>query len=460
MPPSNVTGLITDVLRAELGGGGYGRAMPYGRRRQLVDRGIEEALSLGLQDLLASIETRTITDAVGVTTGSFFHHFANRAKFAEAVAHRFEELWRLRIDRVLRETRTVLEEASAERIRDAAAQEWDHLVGVDAGAGLQHLLWVARNAPLGEGSDLTGRQILRGAYQAFVDTVQPVYEASLENMGREMLPPFTGRDMTVMMNALAEGFQMMALVAPELVRHDLYVDAVAAAFIVITRPRTERADVADSELALLEADLNVRPPKARPRERVETWRHIADAAAPLFAERSPTDVRVAEVAEAAGVSPSTVYHQFGTVSAVAAAGWAQHVPELREISEVPLTAEEGPLLRIEQVLTRYVELIKANPGMAQALVSEVVREAGPAGTRGRQREIRDIVPLAPLVLHHVRELRVRGLLRRRIDSERLARSLIHLCTMQALLFPEESVERVVDETMAMVFDGSLVAPTG
>jgi len=423
-----------------------------------VDEGIQRVLSQRLQDLLASVETRAITDAVGVTTGSFFHHFANRAKFAEAVAARFGDLWQERIDRLVQEAVEVVDDTTVEQLRATAAREWSHLVEAGEVAGLQHLLWVARDQPLAEGSAVTGRQILGEAYRSMIDEVQPHYAESLNRMGREMMPPFSLHDLTVLMTVLAEGLQVLAHVDPGAVRSELYVDAVVVTTIAATRPRVERADVALPELASLEASMVVRPPVSERREQGEMWRHIADAAAPLFADRSPSEVRVAEIAEAAGVSPSTVYHRFGTVSAVAAAGWARYMPELRAIAEQPLTAEEGPLVRIEQVLTRYVELIKSNRGMTAALVSEAVNESGSGAAHGSRLSVGEIVTVPALVVAHVRELRARGLLRRRIDNERLARSLLQLCTMQALLFPEESVERIVDETMAMVFDGSLVVP--
>jgi AcrR family transcriptional regulator len=193
---------------------------------------------------------------------------------------------------------------------------------------------------------------------------------------------------------------------------------------------------------------------------VETWRHIADAAAPLFLDRSLTEVRMADVAEAAGVSTSTVYHQLGSVTAVAAAGWARHIPELQAISELPITIEEGPLLRIEQVLTRYVQLAKESRGATEALVIEIMNEVNPSAGPGRRRSIRETVPLPELLVGHVRELRVQGLLRRRIDTFRLARSLVQLVTIQVLMFPDDPVERIVDETMGMAFEGSLVTGAG
>ena len=63
--------------------------MAIDRRTDLVDAGISLLSEQRFQELLASVETRSIADDAGVTTGSFFHHFRNRSHFAMAVADAF-----------------------------------------------------------------------------------------------------------------------------------------------------------------------------------------------------------------------------------------------------------------------------------------------------------------------------------------------------------------------------------
>src|SRR3546814_4079042 len=143
------------------------------------------------------------------------------------------------------------------------------------------------------------------------------------------------------MTAFAEGMQMRHAVDPEVGRDDLYADAIAAILLGVTRPRVERSDTIPApELSTLETRFLVhRRPGPTADVPTETWRHIADAAAHLFVDRAPGDVRISEVAVAAGVSTTTVYHHFGTVTAVAAAGWARHVPELEAIASAPRSEE-------------------------------------------------------------------------------------------------------------------------
>lgn len=432
--------------------------MAVDRRSELIDAGISLLGRQQFQALLAAVETRSIADEAGVTTGSFFHHFRNRSHFALAVADAFVSRWAERVDRLEGAAAASNDSEGYDGIRPAAADEWAGLVAEEDLSALQHLLWSVRRQELGAETSRTAGDVLHDAYRGLTDSVEATYLEGVRRLGREMLPPFTSCDLTVVMTALAEGLQMRHGADPESVREGLYADAVSAVLLGITRPRVERSE-ADSapELSTLESRLLVQ--RRRQPEAVETWRHIADAAAHLFVDRSPGEVRVSEVAAAAGVSTTTVYHHFGTVNAVAAAGWARHLPELEAIASAPITADEGPIRRIEQVLLRYVQLARENRGITEALAAQIVTEAAPVSEREWPRDFRAVVPLPGLLLPLIRELRAVGRLRRRMDTVRLARSLVHLTTMQALLFGDEPDERIVDETMSLIFDGALVAPS-
>lgn len=432
--------------------------MAVDRRGELVAAGIALLLKRRFQDLMADVETRTIVDEVGVTTGSFFHHFRNRAHFADAVGDAFVAAWERRVEHLRAASTSYVEDGGASGVRPAATDEWKSLEDDDAAASLQHLLWAVRDQPLSEDTARTAGDVLRSCYDHLTHRVEEPYREALRMMGREMLPPFTSHDLTVVMTAFEEGLQMRRGVDPDAVRSDLYADAIAAILLGVTRPMVGRSEAAPApELAGLEARFRVQPHDSHDGP-TEVWRHIADAAAHLFVDRSPHDVRVAEVAAAAGVSPQAVLNQFGTVAAVAAAGWARHMPELEAIASVPQTDDEGPIRRIEQVMLRGVELTRENRGAAEALIAQVIHESAPWPGRGERRSIRDVVPIPGVLVPLIRQLRTDGLLRRRMDATRLARSLVHLSTMQSLVFVDESPARIVDETMTLAFDGALVAP--
>lgn len=81
---------------------------------------------------------------------------------------------------------------------------------------------------------------------------------------------------------------------------------------------------------------------------------------------------------------------------------------------------------LEQVLGRFVELAKQDRGATEGLILEVLAESGPVAPWNRLHKIRSSIPIPSLVIPHVRELRARGLLRRWVDTESLARSMLQL----------------------------------
>lgn len=416
------------------------------RRRELVDAGIALALQQCFQDLLMSVDTRSITEAAGVTTGSFFHHFRNRSQFTEAVVERFAEMGEASTQRTL----DVLESLMADEtgnVRVAASSQWAGLKEERSLSGLQHLLWVSRDEPLSDQTTRTGAEVLAQRHLQYDRTLVPACERALAAIGREMLPPFTVEDLLIGMAALANGLEMRQTVEPERVRDGLYGDLVSSVVVAITRPRGELAD--EVEPAGSERRQVVRPSSPSREPHGATWVQIAEAAAPLFVDRRVGDVKIAEIAEAAGVSASTVYHQFGRVSAVAAAGWARHHAELAAIAAEPLTPREGPVVRMEQVLTRYIQIARENRGALEGLVLETVSGA----TEGRATA--GAVPVTSLIVPHIRELRARGVLRRRIDSVALARSIVQLTAMRVLATPEDPDERIIDDTLGMMLEGAL-----
>lgn len=433
--------------------------MAADRRGQLVDAGVALVVQQRFQDLLASVDTRSITGEAGVTTGSFFHHFRNRGHFAQAIADRFVEMWQTSVDQVVADADALSGVESNGDVRSVAQADWDKLEGAMVEAGLLHLLWVARDQPLSQEHEETAGELLDRCYRYLLDNGGPAFQRAVAGMGREMMPPFDAVDLSVTLTALADGIQMRQAVQPDVVRPDLFADLVAAMLIALTRPVGERGDPV--ELADLERHLvtPVRRPPAPERE-APTWRQIADAAAPLFVGRPISEVKVADVADAAGVSSSTVYHQFGTVSAVAACGWARLLPELVAISAAPLTPEGGPIVRLEQVLARYIELGREHRGALEGLVLEVLALRGIDAGRPRPRNIAEAVPLLDLLVPHVRELRARGQLRRRIEAAGLCSTILQLVSLRNLTTPEDPVERIIDETLGIVLDGALVAGSG
>lgn len=413
---------------------------------------------LRFEDVLRAVETRAIADAAQVTTGSFFHHFRSREHFAAAVVDRWEALWEERVARLVAFAVQAADVSGHGGVRAAAAREWEALAQPGVHESVQRVLWALRDQPLPGRGGRTGRDLLSDAYAKLSAAVRPDYERGLRGLGREPLPPFTSHDLEVLTTAVAEGLQLRAAVDPGAVRADLYGDAVAGLLLGISRPRPGPEAAAEQiDLARLEMRLGGTRQPAPSDEQPERWREIADAAAHLFVDRSPGDVQFSEVAAAAGLGVGIVRQEFERVSAVAAASWVRHVPEIVAVAGPPLAPGEDPTRRIEAVLLRYVELLRTNPGAAEGLIGEVVRSMRP-GVEAR-RDVRALFPVPSLLTPHVEELRRQGRLRRRVEIARLSRSLVHLVTMQATMFPDDSPARIVDETMTMTFDGTLNEPS-
>jgi AcrR family transcriptional regulator len=425
------------------------------RRSELVDAGVDLVLSQRFQDLLASVDTRSITERAGVTTGSFFHHFRNRAAFAEAVLDHLEALWARSDQR----SRAIVDAYTAGTdLETAATSEWEGLDAERSMGKLTHLLLASAAQPVTEGSERSGVDVLAERYRRLDEVLLPAYRRSRAAIGREMMPPFTEEDLAVALTAVSGGLDQRRGFDPGAVRDGLLADCIAALVLAMTRPVGETVGTGDLRTVLdphVPAPVAPAPASARSSS---TWRQIADAAAPLFAERSVADVKISEIAAAAGVSASTVYAQLGTASAVAACGWARHLPELEAIAAEPLTTTQGPVSRIEQVLTRIVELAREHRGAAEGWVIEAMAEAAPDPSRPRPRRISEAVPLADLLVPHVRELRTRGVLRRRIDTESLATSALQLVVMRVLTCGPEPVERTIDETFGVLLEGALARP--
>jgi len=431
-----------------------------GARAEMVEAGVALGAAESFQALLDGIPVRRIAAAAGVSPGSFHHHFRSRTAFVEAVVDHWAAAWAARSVDLGAQLDAPTREPGVGPMRAAAQREWESLCRADPVDALRHVLWALRAQPVAGAGTRPAGELLQDAYRQREDIVAPLYARGLRGLGREVLPPFTIAEYALIAGALADGLQMRAAVEPGAVRADLYADAVGALVLGFTRPRGPDGDGDRADLRRLEQRLVVnRTARSEPDgSRPEMWRHIVTAAAHLFADRSPDEVGMAEVAAAAGVAEGVVRQHLGTVSAVAAYGWVRHLDRFREVGEGDLGPDEDPLRRIELILVDFVSLARAERGAAEGLVSHLLREMSPRRPNDLP-PLRHVVPMPAILAEQIGELRRRGRLRRRIEIERLARSLTHLVTMQALLFPDESEDRIVDETMTLVFDGALRSPS-
>jgi AcrR family transcriptional regulator len=129
----------------------------------------------------------------------------------------------------------------------------------------------------------------------------------------------------------------------------------------------------------------------RERKKRETRQHISDVATGLFLERGFDEVRVADVAAAAGVSEKTVYNYFETKEALLLDREEQMEQALRSALG-PGAATSSPIEAMVQVilaeLTDFYELWGAGDGFREVLRFRALIEQTPS-LRAAQRDMMD-----------------------------------------------------------------------
>lgn len=97
---------------------------------------------------------------------------------------------------------------------------------------------------------------------------------------------------------------------------------------------------------------------------------LLDAATDLLPDRGYAALRMADVAERAGVSRQTVYNEFGSKSALAQAVALRTASEFLEGIKQRLEGADGLLIAIEQAVVYTIEHARENRLVAAALGTE------------------------------------------------------------------------------------------
>lgn len=89
-------------------------------------------------------------------------------------------------------------------------------------------------------------------------------------------------------------------------------------------------------------------------------------------------------------------------------------------------------------------------------MSEVLLDARHRGDDPVSARVLATLPFAELLAPHIRELRARGRLRRRVGSHSLARTILQVVAMRTLATPDDPPERILDDTFGLVLEGALL----
>jgi len=207
--------------------------------QRMLDVGLTMLRDEPAEHLFERLEAQAISTRAGVTTGSFYHHFANQdgfigslleyalanktnPPFAQAVAV-FEER--------LAAGATFLDAfmASAARL-----MEWQQ---TNPTFPLQMAVWAK------SGRDPTMARRLDRMYRLAEDETVEYYEAIVNLLGREMRPPFTLRDLAGTFIAVFEGLSVRRAVSPSAVPQKRLGALLLPIVSMMTRPNDDPDDV-------------------------------------------------------------------------------------------------------------------------------------------------------------------------------------------------------------------------
>lgn len=408
--------------------------LPDEPRARLVAAGLRVLDDLPLPKALAGATTAAVAAQAGVTTGSFFHHFANAAEFADAVALSFLEPpddERELADELVGSLQHL---ELLEVLRTALTDAWQ-VYAADEGIARrfrgQMLMWAHHHQSLQQPADgcATVADVLRRALEIRQREAADSWRALLAAADRTLAEPFDMDRLAVALTAMFHGLMIRHAVDPDAVDDELFGDVTAAVAMSITVPRGGR--LRDEDLGRPLVDDSRLSPQARSgaRRRRETRNRITDAATGAFAG-GWEDVSISEIAELSGVSPQTVINLFTTSRAVAASTFVRHTPDIRAVSTE--MSEADPLDALGATLTRLAECVSADPEPARALLSERLAVLLHRGTDLADMDIRVEVPLADSLIVHLSRLDLGGR-----EPTDVAATLINFVIMQTLGRPHQ-----------------------
>jgi len=429
-------------------------------RDRLVRAGILELVEQPLHKAIGGITTAQVARRAGVTTGSFFHHFANAEEYADAIALSYA-LPPSDVDQAIGEINEALLDVHLLDIMRASLREaWQTFRSDEVMSTtfrVQMHLWAHHDQPLSRPSDdfETLADILRHTYRRRQEEAAGVWGALLERTGRKLLPPFTLESLAATLNSLFEGLTLRAAVDPESVPDELFAQVATALGAALTVPRGSHLRLADLTRPL--RDESRLSPQARSgaRRRRETRARITEASLDLFADGWES-VSASDVAEAAGVSPQTVINAFRSVRTVAATIFARNLPEIRRVAvgEDPSTEGRPPLERLEAGLRCLSEAVEADPEPARALLGERIEVNLHQGGELTENDIRIEVPIAEPFLQVIEQLELG-------DAEPIdvVRTVVDFVLAHSLGRPDRA-EETARMAMRLLPDAALVGTDG
>ncbi|MBS1836990.1 MAG: TetR/AcrR family transcriptional regulator [Actinobacteria bacterium] len=342
-------------------------------RNELIRAGVELNDELTIERLFAGVTTAAVAARAGVTTGSFFHHFANSSEFAAAlVRSQFRE--RLEAPAVTGELVEAV--ASGELARSLAivlTSSWQGITSNHerrAERRAQMHLFAHHRAALpvdGEHPEWsTVGDVLRDTYRHQFDGIALAWQQILDLTEMRLEAPFNTHRLAISVHALMLGLEIIDAIDPTAVDDQLFADTAATLAGAASRLdlRVPRVVVADELGQATEAS-----PQARSgaRRRQDTRNRIVEATSGMF-DHGWDHLSATDVAEVSGVSTQTVINLFGQVRLVCAATFVRHLPSYRRAIDAAMP--DRPMDALHDALLHLARAAAADPHPARALLVE------------------------------------------------------------------------------------------
>jgi len=181
----------------------------------------------------------------------------------------------------------------------------------------------------------------------------------------------------------------------------------------------------------------------------------------LFLQQGFGEVSLRQVAAAAGTTPAMIHYYFGDKLGLYRAMIEDAVgPLIASVQRLGQAAgDDGPSL--EQVMRAYMQMVAANPWFPALVIQEVLSQSGHLRSEFIDRYAGRTAPALVAVLRRERE---QGRLRRDVDPQFAAVSLLSLCVFPFASLPVtgpvlgfrpegEALDRFIGHTVQLFRDG-------
>ncbi len=415
-------------------------------RAALIRAAWELVDEMPLHELLSAVRVEDVVAEAGVTTGAFFHHFASRQQFVDAMV---EDLLLKAHDRASLEELGALESIDAgETGSDLRNEAESFLSMVDHAEGARTLrrmllLW-SRSADDLIGDATLGALLTEHYWEPAEATQREIWRLVLNLAERYPLAPFDRAAMTLVMEALGTGFLVRRLAAPELFTIELFADVVMLLISTMSTPISGTVTLAEMEVGLGEVMTMPATDQAM---------HQREVAA-NYASRLDEGWETCSFTELAGLVPdgptaTELAAMFGGVRRLAAFAFYTVLEPVAWFVDRDFERDPPPR---REAIAAIVLAARAHPSLARAHSLERARDTTRFGLTHSEGDVRLGVSLESGI--------IRAHLNAMADHSVTVRQVVEAVTAvvdAALVLglrPELDVDLAIESTIAMLPEGT------